>query len=194
MTGIRPASRWLLLVSGLLVLAASVPVGAARMTLSAVDVGYIESEEPMQEGRVLVRFEMPDELRAGRVDLAVIELRAAVSSEDGASRVVLDAFPLTTEWDGGTVSWGGVWTAPGGDYDAAVQAVWFAEPGESATVRFDVTEMVTGWASGALANHGVVLALSPGWPGAVGPCDSEGAEAQVPVLKVHYTPHPDCDR
>lgn len=184
------------MMGGLLVLAASVPAGAARMTLSATDVGYIESDEPPQEGRVLVRFEMPEELRAGAVEFAVLELRTAVTSDEGVNCVVVDAFPLTTEWDGATVAWDGAWSTPGGDFDRTEHAVWIARPGEASVVRFDVTGMVSGWASGALANHGVVLVVSPGWPGALGSCDAQGAEVPVPVpvLKVHYTPHPDGDR
>lgn len=193
MTGIRPAGQWSMLVGGLLVLAASVPAGAARMTLSAVDVGYIESGGPRPEGRVLVRFEMP-ELRAGAVESAVIELRALISAEDGASCVVLDAFPLSAEWDGATVAWDEGWTTPGGDFDRSEHAVWIAQPGEESLLRFDVTDMVSGWASGRLTNNGVVLAVSPGWPGALGPCDLQGADVPVPVLKIHYTPHPDGDR
>ncbi len=194
MTGIRSAGRWSLLVGGLLVLVAAVPAGAARMTLSAADVGYIENDEPTHEGRLLVRFEIPEELRAGAVEFAVLELRAGVSSDDGASPVVLDAFLLTTEWDGATVGWDGTWSNPGGDFDRSEHAVWIAEPGEASVVRFDVTDMVSGWASGTLANHGVVLAVSPGWPGDVGPCDSQGVEAQAPALTIHYTPHREGDR
>jgi len=140
---------------------------------------------------MLVRFAIPGELRTGCVDLAVLELRAPVSSDGHASRVPLEAYPLTAEWDGGTVDWDGAWTTPGGDYDASVQAVWFAEPGESSAARFDVTDVVAAWASDALANCGLLAAVECGSPGSIGQADGQGAGSEVPVLRVWYTPGDD---
>ena len=104
------------------------------------------------------------------------------------SRVALNAHPLTTEGDGATVSWDGSWSTPGGDFDRTEHAVWIARPGEHSILRFDVTEMVAGWASGAIMNNGLVLLTSPGWPGAVGACDSHGTAGWVPALSVRHTP------
>jgi hypothetical protein len=191
MSGIHHAARWSFFMGCLLVLAASVAAGARSMTLPAVDAGYIVSDAPAPEGRILVRFEMPEELRQGMVEFAVLELRASVSSNDEVSCVVLDSFPLTTEWDGATVGWDGTWTSPGGDFDRSEHAVWIAQPGEDSLLRFDVTDMVRAWASGGLRNCGVVVAASGGAQGAVGPCDLHRAEVNVPVLKVQYTPHAD---
>jgi len=193
MAGIGSA-RWWLPACCLLILAASVPAGAARVTLTAEDTGYIESDEPPYEGRVLVRFAIPEELRTGSIDLAVLELRAPVSSDGHASRVALEAHPLTTEWDGGTVDWDGAWTTPGGDFDASMQAVWFAQPGEASVVRFDVTEVVAAWALGDLANHGVLVAIEPGAPGYIGQADDGGAGTRDPVLRVWHSSGGEGDR
>ncbi|MBM3308587.1 MAG: DNRLRE domain-containing protein [Candidatus Eisenbacteria bacterium] len=190
MAGIGSA-RWWLPACCLLVLAASQPAEAARLTLTAEDVGYIESDGPRPEGRMLVRFAIPGELRTGCVDLAVLELRAPVSSDGHASRVALEAHPLTTEWEGGTVSWDGAWTTPGGDYDASVQAVWFAKPGEGSVIRFDVTDVVAAWASDALANCGMIVAIEPGQPSSIGQLHDGGAATEAPVLCVWYTPGDD---
>jgi hypothetical protein len=193
MAGIGSA-RWWLPACCLLILAASQPVDAARLTLTAADTGYIESGEPPYEGRVLVRFAIPEELTTGRVDLAVLELRAAVSSDGNASRVPLEAHPLTTEWDGGTVSWDGTWTIPGGDFDPSMQSIWFARRGEGSVVRFDVTDMVAAWASGALANCGVLVAVSPGAAGSIVEVDAQGGGAETPALQVWYAPRRDGER
>jgi hypothetical protein len=194
MAGIGSASRWSLVVAGLLVLGASAPADARKLTLAAEDVGYIESDWPGPEGRILVRFETPEALRVGQVEFAVLELRAAISADEGVSCVVVDAFPLTTEWNGATVGWDGMWSTPGGDYDRAEHAVWIARPGEDSVLRFDVTDMVSGWASGAMTNYGVVLAVSPGWPGALAASDAQGAETAVPTLLVYYTRPMDGER
>jgi hypothetical protein len=178
-----------MLLAGLLVLSASAPADAGKVTLTAADVGYIESEGPRPEGRILVRFDLPQVVQAGEVEFAVLELRAPVTVDEGVSCVVVDAFPVTTEWDGATASWDGSWETPGGDYDRAEHAVWIARPGEESVLRFDVTEMVVGWASGTIPNNGLVLLTSPGWPGAVGASDAHGAESTVPTLVVRCTPH-----
>jgi hypothetical protein len=187
MAGIGSA-RWWLPACCLLILAAGQPAAAARLTLVAEDTGYIESDEPPYEGRMLVRFAVPEELGTGRVDLAVLELRAAVSSDGNASRVPLEAHPLTTEWDSGTVSWDGAWATPGGDYDPAMQSVWFARRGEGSVVRFDVTDVVAAWASDVLPNCGLLVAVEPGAPGSIGQVDDGGAGTGAPVLRVWYTP------
>lgn len=194
MSGIGSAGRWSLLAAGLLMLAASTPAGARKITLTAADVGYIQSDGPRPEGRILVRFEMPEALRVGEVEFAVLELRVPVSADEGVSCVVVDAFPLATEWDGTTVSWDGDWSTPGGDFDRTQHAVWVARPGQDSVLRFDVTSVAADWASGANPNQGVVLAVSPGWPGALGACDAQGAGSAGPTLLVYYTPHPAVDR
>jgi hypothetical protein len=194
MAGIGSAGRWSLLVAGLLALATSTPAEARKTTLTAADIGYIESDGPRPEGRILVRFELPEALRLGEVEFAVLELRTSVSADEGVSCVVVDAFPLTTEWDATTVSWDGAWGTPGGDFDRTEHAVWIARPGEDSSLRFDVTDMAADWASGTMTNHGVVLVVSPGWLGALGACDTHGAEPAGPTLLVYYTPHPELNR
>jgi hypothetical protein len=188
MSGIGSAGRWSLLVAGLLLLVASAPADGRKVTLTAADVGYIESDGPRPEGRILARFELPEVIRLGDVEFAVLELRARVTADEGVSCVVVDAFPLTAEWDGATVSWDASWSTPGGDYDRVEHAVWIARPGEDSILRFDATEMVAGWASGAIPNNGLVLMTSPGWPGAIGASDAHGVAGHGPVLEVRYSP------
>jgi len=183
-----------LAVAGLLMLVASAPADGREVTLTAADVGYIQSDGPRPEGRILVRFEMPEALQVGEVEFAVLELRTPVSTDEGVSCVVVDAFPLTREWDGATVAWDGAWSTPGGDFDRSEHAVWIAQPGEDSLLRFDVTDMVSGWASGTLTNNGVVLAVSLGWPGALEAYSAQGAAPAISTLLVYYTLHPDVDR
>jgi len=194
MAGMGPAGRWCVLLTGLLVLGASEPAAAGKVTLAAADVGYIESDGPEAEGRILVRFELPEAFLTSEVEFAVLELRAPVSADEDVSCVVVDAFAMTAGWDGATVSWDGSWDIPGGDFDLTEHAVWIARPGASSVLRFDVTDMVSGWATGTVPNHGLVLAVSPGWPGAVGACDSHGAAGGAPVLSVRYTPRSEDGR
>jgi len=187
MAGTGSAGRWLVLLAGLLVLSASESADAGKVTLTASDVGYIESDGPRPEGRILVRFDLPEAVLASEIEFAVLELRAPVTADEGVSCVVVDAFPLTTGWDGATVDWDGSWSTPGGDFDRSEHAVWIAGPGEDSILRFDVTETVAGWASGAVPNNGLVLLTSPGWPGAIGASDAHGVAGRGPVLEARYS-------
>jgi hypothetical protein len=172
----------------------AVPAVGATMTVPAADVGYIESEGPRHEGRILVRFGTPEGVEAGTVELAVLELRASATADSGVSCVVVDAFPLTTGWNGAMVSWDGDWGTPGGDFDRTEHAVWMAQPGADSLLRFDVTGMVKGWMSETMANNGIILAVSPGWPGALGACEAQGAGPGGPTLRVYCSPHAEVDR
>lgn len=194
MAGIGSAGRWSVLLAVLLAMGASGHAGARKVILTATDVGYIQSDAHAPEGRILVRFDLPEVLLTGEVEFAVLELRAPVSADEGASCVVVDAFPLTTEWDGATASWDGAWGTPGGDFERTEHAVWIARPGEHLVLRFDVTDMAAAWAEGTAMNNGVALAVSPGGPGALGACDTRGAEPEGPTLLVYYTPRAEVDR
>jgi hypothetical protein len=180
-----------MLLSGLLVLTASGPATAGKVTLAATDVGYIESDGPRPEGRILVRFDLPEAVLASEVEFAVLELRAPVTADEGVICVVVDGFPLTTEWDGATASWDGSWSTPGGDLDRAEHAVWIARPGEESVLRFDVTGMVAGWASGERRNCGLIVRSAPGEAGTMEPADAAGGRGS-PVLRVWYTGHSDA--
>jgi hypothetical protein len=54
--------------------------------------------------------------------------------------------------------------------------------------------MVASWASGAIANNGMVLLTPPGWPGAIGASDASDAGARGPRLSVHYALDPQAER
>jgi hypothetical protein len=170
------------------VLALAAPARAGKVVLTRADVGYIENPEPPYEGRYLVRFELPEMLSRCTVELAILELRAPVASPDGTGGIAIDVFPLAAEWDPATADWTQGWSVPGGDFDMSLHAGWEARSGESSLMRFDVTGMVSAWASGKLTNHGLLVTTDPSDDGVIGSQDSRGAEA--PILKIYYTDRP----
>jgi hypothetical protein len=168
----RRAIRWILL-AGVLVAAATAHAGT--VVLSTADVGFIRSPEPPYEGRYLVRFELPEMLSRCTVELAILEVRAPVTCPERTGGVAVDVFPLTGEWDPATADWSEGWSTPGGDFDLSLHGGWGARSGESSLMRFDVTDMAIAWASGALANCGMLVAVEPGAPGSIGQVDDQDA-------------------
>ena len=171
----------------LLVLAVAVgPSGAASVLVPAADVALIRNPESGTEMRSLMRFDLSGELAGTTIEFAVVEFRAIVTSADAGGVLTLDAFPVTTEWSGDAVAWDEGWSTPGGDFDRTIHAVWTAVSGESSVVRFDVTDMVAAWASGAYPNCGLIVRAAPGETGAAQPVGVAG-ERGAPMLKIWYT-------
>ena len=113
----RRANRLILLAG---VLAVAAPAHAGTVVLSTADVGFIQSPEPPDEGRYLVRFELPELLPRYTVELAILELRAPVTCPEGTGGVAVGVFPLTGEWDPATADWSQGWNSPGGDFDTSL--------------------------------------------------------------------------
>jgi len=133
-----------------------------------------------------LRFELPDELAGATVELAIVEFRASVTSSDTVGLLVLDAFPVTSEWSSGAAAWAEGWDTPGGDFDTSRHGVWVTATGSNALVRFDVTGMVRAWVSGASANHGVIVRAASGMIGGAEPVSAVGGRGG-PSLTVYYT-------
>ena len=161
---------------------------AAPVALAPSDLAVIRDPEVPDDARVLVRFEVPSEVRGARVDLAVLELQADIAAPDSVPGIFLDAFPLTTEWGSGTVDWREGWETPGGDMDGTVHASWIAEVGEQAMLRFDLTDMLQGWSSGARENHGLTVRVAAGEVGALCADAGRGADVAGARLSVWHTP------
>ena len=151
-------------------------------------MGVIQNPEVPNDTRLLVRFDVPEVLREGRVELAVLEFQATVSCPDSVGGLALDAFLVTTEWDGDTVTWEQGWDSPGGDLDRTLHAVWTAAPGDSALIRLDLTDMLAAWTSAERENCGLMAVVSPGETGSFVDEPARGGVEAAPQLTVWYTP------
>lgn len=172
----------------LLVLGTAVPVVGGVATLTPCDTGIIRNPEMPNDSRFLLRFEPPAELRGAQVDLAILEFTAAVSCPDSTRALTIDAFAVTSSWDGQSVAWSDGWDAPGGDVDRGVHAVWTVAPGDDASIRFDVTEMMAGWLRTGRDNCGLMACVARGEVGAFSPRRNNRDTAGAPMVTVWYTP------
>lgn len=146
----------------LLILVAASASQARKAVLPATKVAAIVSPLNVRDARSLIRFEVPKDVleRGIIVDFAVLRCNAMMT---GAPLGEIDVFPLKTAWeDVVRVTWDGPWEKPGGDYSAEMRPAFYSLPSASSTqaVVIDVTKIVQGWQSGALANHGLILMVS----------------------------------
>ncbi len=176
---------WFLLAS-LMVTLAPVPSHAARVSIPAADMAAISNPDNPADARALLRFELPEDLSGATIGFAAVEFRAAVAASEAAGSLPLDAFPMTTEWSGDTAAWDEGWATAGGDFENSFHAVWMVEQGQDSVVRFDVTDFVRGWSSGAVGNHGMVVLMASGVQGSVVPVEGPYDWGAAPTLEIYY--------
>jgi hypothetical protein len=171
-----------------LVACAVVPSSGATLTLTPSDFGTIRNPADLNDARVLLRFEMPSELVAGKTELAVLELQASITSPDTLGGLDIRAELVETEWDGDTVEWAHGWNTPGGDVVRQLRAVWTAPLGQASVLRFDITDMVREWATAQRENWGVMLFRAPGERGTFATENGDAMGVSGPTATVWYTP------
>jgi hypothetical protein len=148
----------IMLMSALLVTAISI-IYAGQLYLEPYRALLIASPENNRDTRVLIYFDLPDELGKTRVEIehAVLILEGEMSDTDFGQ---LDVFPITKEWkNSDNVLWSSPWEKPGGDYTGNFmgRSVTLSSGSGKGIVRLDVTFMVKAWLDGILENHGMAM-------------------------------------
>lgn len=152
----------IVLIVMLAALAAAANPEARELVVSPSRVETIVSPTEERDARVLVFFELPQELLTGKltVDNAVLVFDAQVADADFG---LLHIFPVTKAWGTEqTVAWSSPWEKAGGDYTqriAGKSVTMKAAEGEK-KVSSNVTFIVMDWLSGRLANNGLILVPS----------------------------------
>jgi hypothetical protein len=135
--------------------------------------------------RVVLSAPIPTEVLQSHVGFAMLCF-PTLSVTNETARVGIEACPLTTAWNAGTVSWTGPWRNPGGDFDSTSPATYAIAPGDSNQVTLDVTEYLLAWQNGT-ANCGVILTCSQAEGGGFGAEVSNlGAAVGAARLKFYY--------
>lgn len=152
-----------------------------ELLVDASQVASIKPSVDSREMRLLMQFEMPEELADKTVDFACVSFDASSSGERGA--VSLEAFRLTTSWQEGNVSWSGPWTKNGGDWDNDASADWVSPVGEGKTIYLDVTDFVNGWLKEPSGNFGIIVKVTEPFTGTF---SAAGAQ-EAPRLRILYS-------
>lgn len=165
------------------------PACAGHVTLPAVDVGSIQNPSVENDARLLLRFELPADLsNGGTVELGIVEFRAAVTCPDTTGALTVNAVSTTRPWDGQNVEWDEEWESLSEIGSSAGRSVWPVASGESALLRFDVTEFVRDCLSGEAGSLSVMAAIANEELGAFLPHCIGGGVTEIPELMLWYTP------
>ena len=172
----------------LIVLAFSLAANSAYWESPVKQVASISPKLSSQFGRLLFKFDLPQQLDGVIIDYA--ELVFTATPDTGSGYICLmGAYPVTKDWKSDNLSWSEAWTNTGGDYADSIYSTGVIRTSTDRPTRMDITDIVQMWADGDLANYGLILMpledlgrflklhTTPGLP--------EGAKAKV---RVYFTP------
>ena len=123
---------------------------------SITQVGIISPDPALDAGRILVKFDLPEQLTGALIDYA--ELMFTATPDTGLGYIcILGAFPVTKSWQSGVVSWSGGWDNAGGDYTDSSYACSLIRTSPDQITRIDISEIVQSWVDGDLPNFGLII-------------------------------------
>jgi hypothetical protein len=143
-----------LMILFLLVLCAG--ANSAYWESSVAQVGTLSPSQGSDYGRLLFKFDLPEQLNGAIIDYA--ELRFTATPDTASGYICLmGAFPMTKSWQTGTLSWSEGWTEAGGDYTDTIYSTGVIRTSTDRLSRMDITDIVQMWVDSTLVNHGVIL-------------------------------------
>lgn len=123
------------------------------------DLAHLQG--PLTPDRVLLRFDLSALPLDAKVLTATLTLQVTLWGEESFPGAAV-LYRVLTPWDAATANYSFPWMQPGlaagVDYDATPLAIQPLEP--KGPLRFEVTQAVRDWQSGAWANEGLVIMMS----------------------------------
>jgi len=146
----------------LLVLFVCSSTHARKAIIDPQKVSTITSPEDSRDIRILLYFELPDEIFDSKaiVDFALLNCRAQIKDTIAGQ---INVFPVTTDWKNQSqISWNEPWEKSGGDYSEEYMMSNYTLKSEWGIKEFaiNVTEIVQDWQKGRMDNSGVIIKLS----------------------------------
>lgn len=146
----------IILFSLLLLLAFSVTANSAVWQTSVTQVATISPNPSSDFGRLLFKFDLPEQLNGVTIDYA--ELIFSATPDTGNSYICLmGAYPLTKSWESANLSWSFGWTTPGGDFADTIYSSCLIGSSTERLSRLDITDIVQMWVDGSLTNYGLLI-------------------------------------
>jgi hypothetical protein len=162
-------------------------VQAAQLNISVSQTATIDLTNS-DAGRLLFKFDLPQELSKGFIDYAELIFKSE-PEPSSSNRVIISGFPLTKSWDEKSVSWTNPWTTGGGDYLDTIMATCLNPKQKTRLTSLDITEIVRMWVEEIIPNYGLILMDADRVDGKLklqqSPKLPEGIKAQV---RIFYTP------
>jgi hypothetical protein len=106
--------------------------------------------------RILIRFDLPNELYQKEVGYSEITCPISLSSLNVDSMINFKVYPLTNSWTE-NAGWSAPWHNAGGDYDTTF---CFESPFlciADNQLNLDISYLVQSWASDSTSNHGIII-------------------------------------
>jgi hypothetical protein len=139
-----------------------------------------------QVSRAVLGIGLPDQLSGAQVDAAFLRLPSLGLTGPGAP-LTLRVHLVTSAWQPENVTWACPWQTSGGDFDSLALASAVTWPDDSCSLRFDLTDAVHDWLSGAACN-GVILLRPDAEGGGFGSEAQAVAEAlEQATVRFYYT-------
>jgi hypothetical protein len=146
----------MILLSFLMLLAFFVTANSAYWEASVTQVATISPNPSSGFGRLLFKFDLPDQLNGVTIDYA--ELVFIATPDTGRSYICLmGAYPLTKNWESANLSWSDGWTTPGGDFTDTIYSTCLIRSSQDRVTRMDITDIVQMWVDSTLTNHGLIM-------------------------------------
>jgi hypothetical protein len=140
----------------LVVLAFSVSAKSAYWETSVTQVATISPNPSSDFGRLLFKFDLPDQLNGSTIDYA--ELLFTATADTGSSYICLmGAYPLTKNWESANLSWSDGWTTAGGDFADSIYSCCLIRNSTELLTQMDITDIVQMWVDGTLTNYGLIV-------------------------------------
>lgn len=177
----------LFLAAAGLLLAAGGECFALRAELAVRQMAVIDDSVDTGGERVLIEYEMPDSLASALIIHA--ELRGQVEMTfQGDQRIAeLQAVPILTQWDAGTVAWSYPWLTPDSGIDSTAILRFFVRRGAQ-PISVDITHVIRDWLEGRRDNCGLMLQTSSQLGGTFDLSLIPGRGTAVPFIRVWYVP------
>jgi hypothetical protein len=107
--------------------------------------------------RILVKFDIPDSVRASDIINFNLVLNGQFQVEDQDTTIWLTISPLASEWQVGTVGWDNPWFIPGGDFDSLNTANYFLNPPEPGPYTIDLKRVFAAEIEGDTPDYGFII-------------------------------------
>jgi hypothetical protein len=148
-------SRFIYLII-MFILAFPLVAHSAFWESEVTQVGTIGPRANSDYGRLIFKFDLPEQLNGVIIDYA--ELIFAAAPDTGSGFVCLmGAFPVTRSWEAAGLSWSGSWTNSGGDYTDSIYSTCLIRNSRDRLTRMDITDIVQMWVDITSTNHGLIV-------------------------------------
>lgn len=136
------------------VLALSTVSYAARIEIAASEMATIQPEDSSLSPRILVKWNVPEELSDKAIEAAFVQISLASAGDEP---LVVGMMPMTREWAASQVVWSSDWTKEGGDFDETGTEVAIATEGNQGAVTMDVRDIMRQTISKQRTDFGFII-------------------------------------